>query len=74
MVLVKLGQLRSNSVKPSKTSRNVLHAMFWETLNAFGSLSDQTWLSLGCLILRADTWENPEDKNRVMTVMADVKS
>ena len=42
-------------------------AMFWESLSATGPLSGQTRLSSGCLVLRANTQENPGGKNRVMT-------
>ena len=76
MVLVKLqsnlvncGQTWSTLVKTSQTLRNVLSAMFQEPLSATGPLSSQTRLSLGCLILRVDTQENPRGKNRVMIVL-----
>jgi hypothetical protein len=64
---VKVGQPWSNLVKPPRNLGNVLRAclgvlLMWRVPVGFDQLSP------GCLVLRANTRENPGGKNRVMTL------
>ena len=63
------GQTWSTLVKPSRTLRNVLPTMFWESFDVIEPLLGRTRLNPSCLVLRADTRENPGGKNKVMAII-----